>query len=398
MIRTDAGPGPPRVPILLLMGICLVCQSAVVMHLPALSTLQTTFGASQAAVQATLSVFLATFACTQLIVGPLSDRYGRRRVLIAGLVLFVSGSALCAAAPSIGWLIGARVLQGAGACTGVVMSRAIVRDLADGPAAARAIAMLASALATAPALGPLVGGQLLYWFSWPAIFVFATLCACTIFGFSVRLLPQTGGGSRRGFFDGYGELLRNRRFLGYLGGISCGTATFYSFVGAASPLLVDVLHLPVQYFGLIPLTWAGAFVVGAQIVARLGPRIGPRRMIFFGAVMSLLAALAMTVLALAQVHSIMAVAIPLLFVGLGNGLNIPNGSALALGAAPARIAGASSAAIGFSQIGLGSIVTWIMGFVPQESALPMGLAISGFCLVALASYLLALRAPPSVAP
>jgi len=380
------------------MGICVVCQAAVVMFLPSMPSMQTDLNASQGAVQATLSAFLAAFAGTQIFIGPLSDRLGRRRVLIVGLTLFTLGSVLCTLAPSVDWLIAARVLQGAGACTGVVMSRAIVRDLAVGPMAARAIAMIASALATAPAVAPLIGGQVHAWLGWRGNFAVMAVFAAIILVSSIRLLPATGGGLPRGFFNGYGELFRNRTFMGYLGGITFGTATFYSFVGASAPLLIEVLHLPVGAFGLITLMWAGAFVVGAQIIARWGGRLGQSRMIFTGTGMSLGAALVMAALAHAGVNHILAIAIPLFFIGLGNGLNMPNGSVRALNAAPARIAGAASATIGFSQMGLGGIITWLMGHVEHATALPMSLAIAGFGVMAIVSYLLAGRAANSVTP
>jgi DHA1 family bicyclomycin/chloramphenicol resistance-like MFS transporter len=350
------------------MAISAICQAAIALNLPSLPFMPEALHTSPAMVQLTLSAFLASFALFQLFAGPLSDRLGRRKVMLGGMLLLVAASAFAALAPDIEWLILARVLQGIGACCAVVLARAVVRDLAVGPAAAHGYAMLATAAALAPAIAPLLGGQLHRWFGWPGGFYALTVAGALAWVAMWLRLPTTGGDSHGRFFNGYGELLRHRRFMAYSAGTAFLFAMFYCFIGKAPALFIVTLRLPLEYFGFVTLMWAGAFILGAQTMVRLSVRIPPVRFVLGGALLSVLASLGMLAANLALPASLPSAILPLFLIGFGAGLSMPTGSALALGEIPARIAGTASATMGFMQIGLGALVSSAMGLLPDGAA------------------------------
>src|SRR3954468_11580307 len=170
-VARAAGPGMTA----LLGMLSAFAPMSVDMYLPALPSMTQALGAGPGLVQLTLSAFFLGFALGQLVYGPLSDRYGRRRPLLAGLLLYTVASLLCAVTPSIWTLILARLLQGLGACAGPVLARAVVRDLYDRDRAARMLSLLFLVLSAAPLLAPTIGGQILIWVGWRAIFLLLTL-------------------------------------------------------------------------------------------------------------------------------------------------------------------------------------------------------------------------------
>ena len=178
-------------PIWLLMSATVSSQMALTLFLPALPTIARSFEVAYGTAQLTLSVYLFAFAFAQLAVGPLSDSLGRRPVLLASLVVFTVGSVCCALSPTIEMLVASRLFQACGACGGVVLGRAIVRDSRTGPEAPRAMGYMASAMALAPALAPLLGGQLLVFFGWRSGFWFTAAVGGTVLAAVWLLLGET---------------------------------------------------------------------------------------------------------------------------------------------------------------------------------------------------------------
>ena len=378
------------------MAIVVVCQFALAIYLPSVGAIRAWFSAEAGATQALLSVYLIVFAVTQLAVGPLADRYGRRRILIVGLALFGAASLLCATAPSFAVLLLGRAVQAVGACAGVMLTRAMVRDVFSGPAAMRAMSLISAAGALAPALSPLAGGQLQLLFGWWASFAATGLAALALVALSWRLLPETGqaGGhveSLAGLWRGYAMVLRRRRFLGFTLNGTCATGAFYVFLAGAPELLIERRGVPLEMFGWFTFAWAGSFVVGSLSSGRLAQRHGPARMVPLGVALLTVGGLAMAATGLAGSTALGAIVLPLMLMGFGNGFTMPSSLAGAMAAVPASVAGTASAAIGVAQVGGGALISFLSGLVPHTDQTPIGLGIALIGTVSALSFLLLSR-------
>jgi DHA1 family bicyclomycin/chloramphenicol resistance-like MFS transporter len=388
MNSAPAAPVVRPVPIALLMLVCVTCQMAVTLYLPSMPSMQAWFGTSSAAVQATLAVYLLTFSGAQILAGPISDRIGRRPLIVAGLALFALSALACATASSIEWLIAARALQGVGACCAIILCRAVIRDLVIGREAARANAMLASAVALAPAVSPLIGGQIEAHLDWRWGFHFMTGAAALSLFLVWRYLPETAHGNRGGFLRGYAQVFGVRQFIGCAVGISAGTAMFYVFIGSAPAVFITTAGMPPELFGFITMAWAGSFIVGAQVTARMQHRLGGLRMMIGGAALSALGGLGMvTLVAIQGTPGYVPMALLLMVVGIGNGVNLPNANAMAMNSIDAVVAGTAAAALGIMQFGWGAAAT----LMAQPSPMGMALVMLAHALLAVAAYTLVAR-------
>ena len=256
---------------------------AIDMYLPALPTIAADLGASTAATQMTLTAFFIGFGGSQIVYGPVSDMTGRKPPLYFGLTLFIIGAVGSALSPSIGWLIGCRVVQGIGAASVMVVPRAVIRDLHTGVEATRLMATVMLVLSVSPILAPLAGSALIVPFGWRAVFIAATLAALLGFVLTAFVLPETWPAEQRvkseiaSVLAGYGLLLRDARFLGltFIGGL--GMASFFAYLASAS-------FIYMRHFGLTPIEFSLAFSVNAigfigssQFSANLGARFGMAR-------------------------------------------------------------------------------------------------------------------------
>ncbi|MBX6322884.1 MAG: multidrug effflux MFS transporter, partial [Rhodospirillaceae bacterium] len=261
--------------IVLLGALTAFAPMSIDMYLPSLPTLERVFAASTAEVQRTISTFFLGFACGQALYGPVTDRFGRRAPLYVGLSLFTAASAGCALAPSVGALAGFRLVQALGACAGVVVARAVVRDLFPPREAPRIYAALMLVMGLAPMLAPLVGGQILVHLGWAAVFwVLAAFGALCLLAAHLRL-PETHRAEGRHppglghALAGYGRLIADRHFMGYglTGGASMGGLFAYI---AGSPFVFIELHgVPAQHFGWFFGANAAGFILAAQVNSRL---------------------------------------------------------------------------------------------------------------------------------
>ena len=259
MTPTDSlGPPPtPRAPMALLVALMVTSQVAITIFLPSLPSMAGDLSTSQALVQMTVSAYLGAFALAQLVVGPISDAFGRRKPMLAGLVLFTLASLACAAAPGVEFLIAARVFQAFGGCVCIVVARAIVRDTSDGATATRAMAYLGMSLALAPMVAPLIGGQLETAFGWQANFLFtAALGAFTLLATILTLTETLPAEARRLTNAGalattYLRLLRMRKFMGYSLSTATMGATFQAYLAGAPVALIVVMGVTPEDLGLL---------------------------------------------------------------------------------------------------------------------------------------------------
>jgi len=376
--------------IALLIAVSAVSPLGINMYLPSMPSMARAFGVDFTTIQLTLSLYLAAMAVGQLIVGPLSDRLGRRPVLLIGLLVFVLGSLLCLVAQSVDLLIFGRVVQAIGGCAGITLGRAIVRDLYGGNQVASMIGYVTMGMAVAPMIAPTIGGILETLYGWRASFVFLTIFGSLALLFAYWQLYETNNnrgsaGSFRHLASGYLCLFRSRLFWGYTLAASFVSAVFFAFVAGAPYVMIELMgRSPAEYgfyFAIVP----SGYILGNLASGRLAGRAGPNRMILIGTCMTL-ASVAVMVMAFSQ-NTMHPAALfgPMFFIGVGNGLVLPSGIAGAVSVRP-EAAGAAAGLSGSLQIGFGALVAPIVGAVLGATVWPL-IAIMGTCsLLAIASF------------
>ena len=250
--------------------------------------------------QLVLTLYLAGIAAGQLVYGPASDRFGRRPVLIAGLAMFLAGTALCGAR-----LVAAgadrrpRACRHLGACAGIVLGRAIIRDVYDREAAARGLAIVMMAMTLAPAMSPTLGAYLAEWVDWRAIFVLLGALGAAVFvvgrGAARRDQPAPGPARSRRHGRAYGALLRSPAFVAFAVCSACTSASWFTFIASAPHLLSDALHQPPSTYGLMILLPMATYMLGNALAARFAQRIGSLRLLLAGRALAFAAALGLAV-------------------------------------------------------------------------------------------------------
>lgn len=375
---------------------------AIDMYLPALPTIGQSLGASPAAVQATLIVFFVALGAGQVVYGPVSDMLGRKRPLYFGLALFGAGSIGCALAPDVPTLIAMRFVQGLGACAGMVVPRAVVRDLHTGTDAARLMSMLMLVFSVSPILAPLSGSLLIDAFGWRAVFwavlVAAVLAAVLLF----TSLPETRppaervGSSFAGALQSYGALLKDGHFMGLslIGGF--GVASFFAYLANSSFVLIDHYGLSPRQYSVAFAANAASFIGVSQLTARWGARFGLARMVKVAVTAyAVLMAIAL-LLQLAGVQDL-AVMLGLLFVGYGAlGLVVPATMVLAMDD-HGPIAGTASALGGTLHFACGILVMGLLSPFANGAPVPMLVGIAGSAALACAFAWGTLRRPLTAA-
>lgn len=383
---------PSKVLALLVTTLVALGPLSTDLYLPSLPVLAREFGRDEAAVQLTLSVFLAGFGLAQLAYGPLSDRYGRRPVMLAALAIYLVASLACMLAPNIEALVAARLAQALGACAGPVIGRAIVRDLYGPHEAARVMAYISGAMAVAPMLGPLLGGFLTVWFGWRANFAALSLFSALQIVAVAWLLVETNAGRDPSAMvpariaANYARLAASPRYLGYL---ACSTAAYaglFSFISGSSFVLIDTYGMSPQAYGASFGLVVTGYIAGALVSGRHAVRLGPRRMLRAGASLAAAAGSLMVVLAAAGAGGVWGVLVPMAAFTLATGLVMPSAIAGALAPYP-EMAGAASALMGFVQMSLAALVGIAVAAAHDGSAVPMAGAIALCGWAALASWL-----------
>ena len=388
---------PKAPPILVLIAATATGPLALNLFVPSMPGLVGLFGTDYGTVQLTLTLYLAGVAIGQLIYGPISDRIGRRPTLLAGLAIFALSSLACSFAGSIDMLIAGRIFQALGGCAGMVLGRAIVRDVYERDEAAPVIAYITMAMAVAPMIGPAIGGFLDSAFGWYAGFYVVAAVGGAVLLYAIPSLHETHPQRETRIDVGallrsYGTLLQSKAFLGYTLNTSFSIGCFFAFLTSAPYVTINILGLEPQVYGFFFIIVSLSYMSGNFTATRLSRRLGIDRMILLGCSVSLLGALILTTLSALSVISATAIFLPFALVAFGNGMSQPNAIAGAVSVNPA-IAGAASGLMGFLQMCAGGLATVAVGFFQDESgfgALAYALMIgSGGALV---SLLLAIRA------
>jgi DHA1 family bicyclomycin/chloramphenicol resistance-like MFS transporter len=339
---------------------------------PATPALARHFGSNYAAIQLTLTLFLVAVALTQLVSGPLSDRYGRRPCVIAGIVIFVAGSVLGALAPSIEMLLFARILEGAGSGSVFALSRAIIRDSAGRDEAAGQIATVTMVMVVAPMVAPWLGGQIETMFGWRMILWFMTVVGTLVLVLTMARLPETAPNLGQktpllGVFRAFPQLITNRGFVVNVTAATASTSAFFVFIAAAPFIVVETMGRGSDVYGTYFILNALGYMAGNFAMARLVRRVGAPRMIHFGLVISVVAMTIALPLALRADWSPLMLFLPLAVSAFGNGMTIPGSTAEALSARP-ELAGSASGLMGAIQLGFSALMTvaisWLVTLWP----------------------------------
>lgn len=336
------------------------------MYLPSLPTITGQLHASAAAVQLTLTGTLAGLALGQLVVGPLSDAFGRRLPLLIGIGVHVLASVFCVIAPNLAVLGALRVLQGLGAAAASVVALAVVRDLFEGMAAARILSRLMLVIGVSPILAPTIGGALLNWTSWRGVFVALTLIGIMIMAGTALILPETlprerrRNGGLRGTVRDYGRLFTDRAYVGLILVAGLSLAAVLAYVSGSSFVLENQFGLSEQQFAYVFAAGAVGLIGATQLNLRLLRRWSPLQILAGSLIVALAASSVLMVLAATGTGGLLGVLIPLWVVLTMVGFAMPNAPALAL-SRHGEAAGTAAALLGAVQFGVGALVAPLVG-------------------------------------
>ena len=362
----------------LLMAMTAIGPATLNMIVPALPGLTTRLDTDTGTVQLTLSLFLLSLATAQLLLGPLSDRFGRRPVVLGGVAITVLASLAGIAASSIHALIAVRIVQAVGAATGIVMGRAIIRDLFERDRAAAMIGLVTTAMVIAPMVSPMIGGFLDTAFGWEAIFLFLSGFAALVLISAFFTLPETRPANvahtASGMWRDTKSLLGSAKFLGYVLAGALGSAPFFTFIGGGPHVVVTLMGRTSAEFGLwFALTSLG-YMGGNFSVSRLSQRFGIDAMIAAGIAVELIGA-ALTAILIATIPDAgpVIIFVPQMVISYGNGLLLPNAIAGAVSVRP-QAAGTAAGMTGFTQMACGAAATQTISVLLSQSTTAMPMA------------------------
>jgi DHA1 family bicyclomycin/chloramphenicol resistance-like MFS transporter len=386
-----------RAPFALIVAITACGTLGMHLIIPALPDTARALGVSPGTIQLTITLYLIGLAIGQLLYGPVSDRFGRRPVLLGGLALFTLAGIATTVAPNAWTLVISRILQSIGACSGLVLGRAIVRDSAAPDRAAARLAMLTLVMSAAPAIAPVLGGYATAWFGWRAAFALLAVVGAVTLGFAV-LLPETNAlqsSSRASLLLGSLRLFRSRAFCGYVLGGACTTTSFYAFMAASPFILVDLLHQPTERVGLYYLLLMAGVAAGSLSANRLAGRIRTQAALRIANSIAIAGAACFMLANIAGWLSVPTVIAPVVVFMIGAGMASPFALTGAVSVNPHAI-GAASGLYGFTQMAYGALCTVIVEVWRPGSVLTVAVVLLGSAILGQMALSLAVRRPPAV--
>jgi DHA1 family bicyclomycin/chloramphenicol resistance-like MFS transporter len=388
-----------RVMLLLLVVMTGVAPISLYMLVPALPRLATTFGRDIGLAQMTVSLYMVGIACSQIIMGPLSDRFGRRPVLLCGLGLMVMASAACIFAQTLPQLIAARFLQALGGATGMVVSRAIIRDLYSRERISAMISLVIAVMMIAQMLSPLTGGLLETAFGWRSIFYVITAASLAVAVAIALALPETrrdriGAG---GFRGDVGNLFASRAFIGYMLCQVLASQIIFAFAGGGPYIVVTQMGRTSAEYGAWFATTGFAYLIGNLFCVRFAPRHQLEKLIWFGLALQFAGSLLNLVWSISGVNQAPAWLFGTqMLVMFANAFVMSNSAAGAISVRP-EAAGTASGAMGFLQMGIGSLVSQFGAWLGGHFATTLPLTSAVFVLsLACASTMIFLVPRPTV--
>ncbi|HEY6346944.1 MAG TPA: Bcr/CflA family multidrug efflux MFS transporter [Bryobacteraceae bacterium] len=390
-----------RLEMLLLLGaLTAFAPLSIDMYLPALPTLQRYFQTTEGEVQLTLASFFLGFALGQSLYGPVADRFGRKPPLYVGMLLYTAASAACALAFSVHALTAARLLQSIGACSGAVVSRAMVRDLFPVAETRRVYSALILVMGVSPLLAPLFGSYLLVWFGWKAIFfTVAVAGALTLMGVHYRLpetLPAAQPLSLGYILKTYRGLLADKLFTGSSLAAGFSSSGMFAYIAGAPFVFISLYGMRPDRFAWLFGLNAAAVVIGAQINGRVLHGHAPERLMRHAAWVQAASGAALLAAAWTGWGGMLGLAGPLFVYMSTIGFVFPNATAIAL-ANHGSIAGMASALLGTVQFSMAGIAVLVLGAINSVTAVPMSAAICVCGFLGVAAHLGLLGSQPSAA-
>ncbi len=381
-----------RLAFLLILGVLTAfAPLSIDMYLPAMPSMEQALGVTGGRIQLTLAAFFLGFALGQGFFGPVADRFGRKPPLYVGLLLYVLASVGCATASDVDLLAASRFLQAVGACSGGVIARAMVRDLFEPKETARVFGSLMLVTGVAPILAPMLGGYLLIWSDWRAIFWVQAACGSVALVAVFLALPETHSQAeptslRLGsVLAGYWRLLTDLRFLAYALTGAMSIAGLFVYL-AGSPFVFITLHgVPAEHFSWLFGINAAGFILAGQVNNRLLRRFGSQQIIGVVGMVQVAAGLLLALVAATGFFGLIGLMVPLFLYIACIGFIMPNSSALAM-APYARNAGMASALLGTLQFGLAAVSSALIGAIHAASAMPMAGLIAGAGLLSVACH------------
>lgn len=356
------------------------------MHLPALPAMADYFQTSDSQLQLTLTLYALGSAISLLVSGPLTDRFGRRPVLLAGLFLYVLATAACALADNIAVLIIARLFQAFGGCCTTVIGRVIVRDYFDRDEQARLLGLISMAMAISPMAAPVLGSLMLPFINWRGLFVLLGVIGAVLCLVVYRRLPETrppevAAAPPRGLLRIYGQLLRDRYFLRYSLAIGCVYSTYFPFISESSALLQRGFHLSATAYALVFAATISGYMLGANLFRRLVRRFEADRLIVAGIAMNVLGSGILALATVALPGEWLAIVLPMVLIMVSVGMVIP-ACQLSVLQPYGAIAGTASGLFFFTQMFLTAVSSWATGLLSDGTSAPLVM------MTALASVLL----------
>ncbi|MBQ4824219.1 MULTISPECIES: multidrug effflux MFS transporter [unclassified Leisingera] len=383
---------PPRIfTLILLAGLSALGMN---LHLPSLAGMSEYYAVDYRVMQLSVALYLAGNAVVQIFVGPISDQIGRRPVILVSIVLFLLATLGCIYAPTAEAFLLFRVAQTAVAAT-MVLSRAAVRDMYDTNQAASMIGYVTMGMAIVPMIGPAIGGFLDQWMGWQANFWLLFLVGAATLAITFTDFGETAhksGKTLMAQFREYPELLRSPRFWGYSLASGLASGAFFAYLGGAPFVGTEVYGLSTAELGVYFSTPAVGYFAGNFISGRFSTRIGVNRMVLWGCIINGGGVLVSLLIAMAGADSVFTFFGLMCFIGLGNGMAIPNATAGAISVRP-HLAGTASGLSGAIMIGAGAALSAFAGMllVPGSTAVPLLAIMFGTAMCGLAAILLVVR-------
>jgi MFS transporter, DHA1 family, multidrug resistance protein len=392
----------PRPSFAILVAISAIGPLALNIFIPSMPGLQASFGISYGTAQLTLTLYLIGMAVCQLGYGPLSDRYGRRPLLLGGLALFVFASLAAAIAPTIEILIFARLIQAIGGAAGIVLARAMVRDVFDREKSASVISYITMAFVVAPMVAPVIGGFIDKVAGWRTDFWLLAVIGALTLAAAWKTLPEThinrtGVSGAPSMIEGAVRLFRLPRFRGYTATLAFTSAVFFAFLGGAPHVMVDILGRSPMEYGAWFITVSGGYMFGNFLSGRYTQAVGIDRMIMMGCIVTMGGGLLCLAAAISGLLSPATLFLPMALAGFGNGLTIPNGTAGSISVDP-RITGAAAGWAGFAQMACGAAASQLVGSLQDQWPLAVFWFMAAASAMALASHVVSLRSQTGTVP
>ena len=369
----------PRPTLAILIAVTATGPLALNMILPSMPALAADFGVGYGTAQLTLTLYLVAIALGQLLWGPVSDRYGRRPMLLLGMGVYTLGGALAWLATSIEILLFARVLQALGGSAGIVVTRAIVRDLYGRDQAASKMGYIMMAMSVAPLVAPAAGGLIDQTYDWRAVFLVITVVGATVLVATMADLHETNHDrdttqTARAFLRDLATVATDREVIGWTSVLALASGAFFAFLAGAPFIMVELLGRTAAEYGFFFALIALGYMLGNFISGRYAVRVGTNRMIVAGLTLGLAGAAPMLALFSLGLVTPWSLFLPMMAISMANGMTLPSGVANVVSVRP-ELAGAASGFSGATQLGAGAAVTIVLGAIQSDSAMPLAVMI-----------------------